>query len=187
MMADKKPGCDGGAGSNTSRNEAEQPTLNPATVDQMFLTKAQAALSAAGYAPIEFLLNSPGASKTDLAKTLGKGASAIGLVMAIFEEACREGVVRDVAKNLLVREIISRFPHGWSSSFLDGIGPLAKLSGWRSEVKRYGQDPRFAAYALSIIRELALNHPPADGWRPEPKNDPIIDELFDRFWPAGNE
>lgn len=113
---------------------------------------------------------------------LNRGVSAIGLVMAIYEEASIKGVVRQTAKDLLIRKIHERFPEGWSSQ--GDVHPLVKIGRWDSEVSNYGHDSKIAHFASCIMRNLTIDHPPPEGWKPEPRNDPLIDELFDRYWPV---
>jgi hypothetical protein len=152
------------------------------SVDRMFLDRARAALAAAGVSALEFLTANPGVSKIELAERLNRGVSAIGLIMAIYDEAAENGIVRDTAKDLLIRRIHAEFPQGWSSC--GNVHPAVKLSSWDAEAAKYGRDPRIAGYVDAIVRELAIHHPPADGWKPNLQTDSLIDELFDRFWPA---
>jgi hypothetical protein len=159
----------------------------PATeaVDQMFLEGALAALAAARSSALEFLSAHPGLSITDLTQELANQAhgrlSPIGFVMAIYREAAQKGAVRDVAKDLLIREIREEFASGWSSG--GDIGPSVRIGSWSFHIKRYVLDARAGGYAEAIVHRLAVDHPPPEGWKPEPENDPLINGLFDRCWP----
>lgn len=154
-------------------------------VEEMFFTHTSMALKSAGYTALEFLAANPGLSPTDLARRLNRGASGLGLVIALYREAEAKGCVRATAKRLLVGEIRNRFPNGWYSA--DSVGPAVTIGGWRFEMRNYASDPRFGDYASSIVRELAIDHPPPDGWKPDLENDQFINALFDRFWPPGTE
>src|SRR5438128_1650026 len=77
--------------------------LVPNEVDRMFLHTAHKALAEAGCQPLEFLAANEGVSEIELAKRLNRGVSVIGLVIAIYEEAVRKGLLRATAKDLLMR------------------------------------------------------------------------------------
>jgi hypothetical protein len=167
---------------NTPAQERRERAPALAAVDATFLEAARKALAAAQCGAIEFLAANPGLSKIELAQRLNHGVSAIGLIMAIYEEAAQKGVVREVAKDLLVRRIRERYPDGWSTA--GTVRASVKLGRWYSELCEYARDPQVEVYASQIIRHIAIHHPPPDGWKPELQNDPVIDELFNRFWPA---
>jgi hypothetical protein len=150
--------------------------------DRMCLEGAQKALEGAGCGALEFLAANPGVSKIELAKRLNRGASALGLTMAIYDEAAKKGVVRETAKDLLIRRICQRFPNGWSTG--DEVGPGVKVGTWRYEIKKYVHNAKLGDYAAKIVRHLTVDHPPPSGWKPLPQHDPLIDELFDRYWPV---
>ena len=151
-----------------------------ATVDAMFRDRTHKALSAAGYSALEALAANPRISIIELAKRINRGASAIGLTMAVYHEAIGKDAVRQIAKQLLIRELLEEFPTGWS---VDGnVHPLIRVGTWHSEVANY---TTFGDYADRIVRHLAIDSPPQEGWMPEWPVDPLIDELFDRWWPLG--
>src|SRR5207302_846348 len=95
------------------------------SVDRMFLEGAKKALTAVGYSALGFLAANPGASEIELAKRLKGGASAIGLTMAIYEEAAKSGLLRETAKDLLIRRIWDEYPDGWFTG--DEIGACVRL------------------------------------------------------------
>lgn len=163
--------------------ESLKPTPATKSVDQMFLDHARKALAEVGCGALEFLAANRAASIVELAKRLNRGASAIGLTMAIYDEAARNGVVRGTAKDLLIRKIYQEFPKGWFIE--DSIHTAVKIGSWDYDIKKYVLDASVARYAISIINHLTIAHPPPDGWKPQPENDPVIDELFDRYWPVG--
>ena len=169
-----------GPGNCETPDEARKRAIE--ACDRALLSGAQRALAEAGCTALEFLAANPALSNIELAKQLNRGTTAIGLVMAIYDEAARRGIVRDTAKDMLIREICGAFPHGWPGLSL--VSPLVKIGSWDSEVNRYGRDPRIDDYAGQIIRHLAIEHPPPRYWKPELKNDPLIDDLFDRYWPV---
>ena len=105
----------------------------------------------------------------------------MGLIMAIYEDADRKGIVREIAKDLLRRKINEAFPEGWVSD--DHIHASVKISGWDHEIIQYVKNPRIGGFAEQIARHLAIGHPPPAGWKLQSPNDPFIDELFDRYWP----
>jgi hypothetical protein len=162
---------------------AEYLNRNPAAdpVDQMLLEGTKSALAKAGIGVLEFLAANPRLSKTELVERLPRGVSGLGLVMAIYEEAVRQGVVRETAKDLLVRKINERFPNGWSSS--GDVSPLVKLGFWEDEIREYIRDPITTGYANNIMRQLTMEYAPPEGWKPEVPIDRFIDDLFDRNWP----
>jgi hypothetical protein len=156
-------------------------TAHHESVDRMFEDRTEKALSAAGYSALNFLAANPRLSVVELAKRLNRGASAIGITKASYREAAGQGVVRDLAKNMLIREILFRFSDGWTSA--SNIHPLVTIGRWYSEIAEHAGEPRFGQYAEQIIRSLAIDNPPPEGWRPQYPSDPLIDELFRCHWP----
>jgi hypothetical protein len=150
-------------------------------VDRKFLERAHNALREAGFGALQFLTANPGLSNVELAQRLNRGVSAIGLIMAVYEEAVREGRVRAAALDLLARQIHAKFPNGWSSAA--PIGPGVMLGSWSFEITKYVSDKKNGEYASRIIRDLTVDNPPTEGWKPQLQKDPLINELFDRYWP----
>jgi hypothetical protein len=101
--------------------------------------------------------------------------------MVIYSEAERAGVVRDVAKDLLMRQILAEFPDGWTSR--DKVRPFVKLGTWDQMLRKYVLDPRVGMYALQISKVLTQLEEPPEGWLPNYPRDQRLDELFDRYWP----
>ena len=104
-------------------------------------------------------------------------------MMAVYEEALRNGVVRHAAKDLLVRTIRREFPEGWSSG--GNVGAGVKLGSWRYEIKKYVRDAKMGDYASRIIRQLTIDNPPPEGWMAQSQNDSFIDDLFNLYWAVG--
>lgn len=151
-------------------------------VDQMFLRRAHDALKAADSSAIRFLRENPGLPVTELAQRLNRGANAIGLVHAAYDDAAKTNSVRAIANDLLIRAILAEFPNGWVRD--QNVHAIVKLGRWRSDLRdRFPGGPE-AGYANAILREITIDLPPENGWKPEPERDSRIDSLFDRHWPT---
>jgi hypothetical protein len=151
----------------------------------MFLDWARRALKEAGTTALRFLADNPQLTQVGLAKQLATHGrvNGIGVVMAIYEEAVQRGMLRTVAKELLLRTIWSRFPSGWSSH--GEVHPIVKIGGWSYELK-YAKSPKAYEACDRILRHL-VNSPPPEGWTPLADNDPLIESLFDQYWPRDSE
>jgi hypothetical protein len=161
---------------------AEKPSREYETVARSLLECARAALKARSIGAQEFLAANPGVSKIELAKRLNHGVSAFGLIMAIYEDAVESRLLRETARDLLIREIRCEFPDGWS--FAGSVAPGIKIGRWYSEASDYCHDQQVEHYLSRIIRHLAIDDPPEEGWLPREQNDPLINEIFDRYWPV---
>ncbi|MDB5390618.1 MAG: hypothetical protein JWM11_6264 [Planctomycetaceae bacterium] len=150
-------------------------------VDEMFKDRATVAVESSGFEVLDLLSNHPGVPITELIKVLNRKSNAIGFIIAAYEAAEKTGVVRDVAFDLLTRYILEGFPNGWDSN--GTIHPVVKLVGWLSSVKNYTKNPQDANFARRIMETLAVTNPPANGWIPEIRNDPLLKETFDNCWP----
>jgi hypothetical protein len=148
----------------------------------MFRDHAQRALAAAGLSALELFDRNPGCTKLELTKRLNRGANAIGFGMVLYAEAQQAGRLREIASALFVAKILDKFPGGWNSS--GTVHPLVKIGGWDDDIEKGVADPRVRAASQQIVRTLAIDEPPPEGWKPQSKDDPRIVELFDRFWPA---
>lgn len=163
-------------------------TRTPAmkAVDDMFLAEARKAFAGAGCTALQFLAENPLVSKIELAKRLaqqsGCGTRAIGLTKAIYDEAVQSNAVRTVAKDLLYRKILQEFPDGW---FVEpNICASVKIGDWDYDIHKYVPDKQAGDAAFRIVKQLTIEEPPPDGWKPSLPNDPRIEELFARLWPA---
>lgn len=150
-------------------------------VDQGFLDAAKNTLRQANLSAMEYLNDHPGASLVTLAKNLGRGVCAMGLRMAVYEEAQQMGHLRSMAMDVLTRQILKKFPMGWSST--GNISPSVMIGSWDTDLEDFSNDERIDGYARAIIDDLSINHPPPEGWKPQVKNDPFLVKLFDRHWP----
>ena len=151
-------------------------------VARKFLERAKQALDEAGETALQLLAAHVGESMTDLARRVNRGISVLGLIHAIYEEAIQKGVVREVSKDLLIRVIRAEFPEGWTTT--GNIGPSVRIGSWDYHLKEHLPESNVARAANGISQHLANDHPPPDGWKPELKNDPLIDKLFERYWPV---
>jgi hypothetical protein len=166
-------------------SEFFKDTPEKRAVEQAFFNGAAIALKEAGLSALEFLAANPVVSKIELAKRLDRGTTARGLLMVIYHEAERAGVVREVAKDMLIRVILEKFPDGWTSQ--GSVRPSVKLGGWDRLLSEFVLDPNVSVYGFLIIKDLAIDHQPPEGWKPALPNDPLIDELFDKHWPVKSE
>jgi hypothetical protein len=162
--------------------DALKQTPEHRAVDRMFQDRAENALLARGCSALEFLAANPGVSMTDLAKRLNRGASPIGILMAAYDQARVRGVVRDIAKDLLIRDLLANYTNGWTPA--GDVHPFVMIGGWYSEVGAYSRSANYGRYAERIVRSLAIDHPPQEGWKPDYPNDPLIDHLFNLYWPV---
>lgn len=161
--------------------EVATPSAEHAAVNEWFRLRAEKALSEAGVTALAWLLINPRISVVELAKKLNKGASGFGLEMAIYHEAAKLGMVRTIAKEMLIRVILDVFPDGWTTD--EDIHPLVKVGEWESAIASHAQGSAPEEYADLILTHLALEEPPQEGWIPKWPSDPLIDDLFDRYWP----
>lgn len=164
---------------------ATRPNPKAQAFEKSLHDQTKKALAGAGCSALAFLAANPTLSELELAKHLNRGASALGLAMAIYEEAIEKKRVRVVARELLLRRIRARFPDGWC--FDENVSANVKLGNWDFDIEKYQPDVRIARYARAILRDLTIDHPPVEGWKPQSENDPLINELFDRYWPEGDE
>ena len=166
---------------NARISEVLKPTPATEAVAGTFVGRARDALNVIGLGALEFLASYPDLSILELTKLLASesncGLSAMGLTMALYQEAAEKRTVRDLAKDLLTREIREEFSEGWSSQ--GTIRPVVRIGN----IINYLQEPGIT-YASRIIRDLAIDHPPKEGWKCEAQDDPVIAELFDRYWPT---
>lgn len=162
--------------------EVATPSPENAAIDEWIRARTKKALTEGGVTALEWMSANPRVSVVELARRLNRGATGFGMELAIYHEAAEKGVFRKVAKELLIREILNRFPNGWKTD--PEISAVVKIGGWDSGITNVARDSDFEKYADLIVRCLAIESPPQEGWIPEWPNDPLIDQLFDRYWPA---
>jgi hypothetical protein len=166
-----------------SEERIERMNTGAATdgVDRMFLRSASVALAEMGCSALELLAANPGVSIPDLAKRVNRGITAIGLIMAAYEEAEQRSVVRETAKDLLIRTICEEFPEGWSDE--ESVHPVVKIGSWNYGVKRHVKNTALASFASDIVHHIATDRSPPRGWKPVDRDDPLIESLFESYWP----
>jgi hypothetical protein len=79
--------------------------MTKADVDESLYLTARTALDSLKVSALEFLESHPKPSQLELAECLNRGTTAIGLTMAIYEEAARTGRTREIAIELLFRRM----------------------------------------------------------------------------------
>ena len=115
-----------------------------------------------------------------MAKAIGlERAPPLGLEMLLYEEAAKTNCFRRTAIDMLFREIVCKFPDGWTNL---GIHPGVRIGIWDMAIRMVGgveADHRSSA----VLKELAVTNPPAEGWLPQDADDPLIRRAFDLHWP----
>jgi hypothetical protein len=155
-----------------------------ASIDRIFLDAATHALAAANTTALVFLRGNPRDSKIALAQRLGHGVSALGLLMAIYESALKADCVREVAYDLLLRQIIAEFPHGWASS-VGNVRASVLLGGWAYDLSKC-LGGNYAEYAQAVLIDLCGRDQPETGWIADYPNDQKVRAILDRCWPAND-
>jgi len=151
----------------------------PADVDRLFQGTARSVLDEKNLTALEWVEQSPGANPVELAKRLQARANAAGLIPLIYLEAAETGKIRMIAKELLLREILARFPDGWFHD--DDVRASVKLGGWVSHLRRHSE--HHGVLARNVLRELVIDHSPPEGWRPASLDDERLTQVFDKCWP----
>jgi hypothetical protein len=161
--------------------ERAKPTEAMKAFERSLCDKTRAALTDAGFDPLSFLASNPRASMVELAKRVNRGATALGLIVSIYEDAITLGIVRETAKDLLLREIMEQFPNGWFTD--SAVCASVKLGRWSYHINAHVGDTTCGQYASGIVSAITIDEPPPEGWKPELPSDPFIDDVFDRIWP----
>lgn len=152
--------------------------ISKADVDRHFYEGASRALAEIGMSATEFFRQHPDRSEVGMAQILGRGASALGLIMKLFEEAHENSTVLELAKSLLYRRILDEYPDGWY--YDEKIRTTVKLGGWYSDIAEYA--PEYEDRALSIVRSLATTNAPELGWKPTGPEDERLRRVFEEYW-----
>ena len=153
--------------------------MTPDDVNKLFAQRAKCALDAYGSTALELLETHTDFTLPQLAALVNRGINIHGLISVIYEEAQKAGRVRQVAKDLLYRYILTEYPNGWGTSTENA--PDIGISFWWHDIRRLV--PQKRPYAESIIRDLIMTNPPPEGWFPQGPDDPLLEELFDKHWP----
>lgn len=163
-----------------------ESTPSSKAFEKRLMEEVLKSLEIAGASALEYVSAHPNLPTSELAKKLsqetGMKLSGVGFVMAVYNQAARLGQLRNLAKDLLIRRILSAFPNGWAT--MGDIHPAVRIGSWVQEIERSCDDESAKYAASAIIRNLAVDHQPPDGWLPSQADDPRIEELFARFWPA---
>jgi hypothetical protein len=160
--------------------------LSPDGIDRWYRGWAVSALQSAGISALDFLAANPTLSTIELARRLadqaGRNVNAVGLIIAIYEEAQQKGCLRETARDMLVRALYDASPNGWSPE--TNMHHEIAICSWSHCLKSCSPNRFVGEYATRVFTHLAFEHAAYLGWTPLPQNDPLIDELFDRYWPA---
>ena len=159
---------------------------NPASkaLDQSFREKAVEVLRHQGMSAIGLLLSKPLVSIVELARHLNFGVNAVGLEMALIEEAEGAECLRDVAKELIVRHIRESLPGGLKHA--DPTALFVPLAFWKQGLKRQINDESVHLSAGKVTHHLAHHADLPDGWLPASLDDTYIRMAFDQGWPAND-
>ena len=108
----------------------------------------------------------------------------IQLIEVQMAEAQSRGFLRRAIMDCLSRNILRKFPDGWSNR---GDDPnLSKrvlaFSGWLSDVGRSVQSPDIRPVLESVLAHFVQN-PPPDNWVPAGPDDSFLRLVFDTCWP----
>ena len=165
---------------DSSANPGWKSVKTKEDVDIQFYTVARDALRAANVDALQHLQMNPGVSSIELTKRLARGASEIGLSMVLYTEAKRKGQVKQLAQELLYRNINAAFPCGWEDDAK--VHASVKLGDWSYQIFRNVRE--FSVCAVAIIRDLTSKDSPPVGWIPSGADDPRLNALFNAHWKA---
>lgn len=128
----------------------------------------------------EFLAQFPAEPYLKLTVRLGKDIAALQLIWLQFQEAQQQGMIREAAKDCLVREIAGQLPRGWGKGVRVDYHTAGVYANWLTELTRLQPDARLVADA--VWRALNDLKPP-QGWLPMGPDDPLIVAAFAKGWP----
>jgi hypothetical protein len=157
--------------------------MTKADVDESLYLTARTALDSLKVSALEFLESHPKASQLELAECLNRGTTAIGLTMAIYEEAARTGRTREIAIELLFRRITAEFPDGWCRD--ENVHAAVKLGGWDYDVARFANECN--KWSMAVLRELTVLSEPPIGWKPQSAKDERLQLVFEKYWPGSRK
>ncbi|WP_145425022.1 hypothetical protein [Symmachiella dynata] len=95
-----------------------------------------------------------------------------------FEEAEREGILKEAMADILVRRFKQFLPSGWNRG-----KRIRERQGkcWSTIERPQCLLKDGYSFALEFWKAIEELHPP-DDWCPEDANDPILQEAIDRAW-----
>lgn len=156
--------------------QGHQPGQGLALRDDWALRLAQL-LRTHGHASVtSFVQAHPRRSFVDLANTLGgEDVTAVQLEWTYLDDAKATDAVEACARDLLVRTIHEHFPDGWQPD--DDRRHQLAFSGWSAPLKT-----RAGVTADTLAMWEALYDDAAPGWLPTDATDPLLVDIFRRYW-----
>lgn len=125
-----------------------------------------------------FIQAHPRRSLVELATRVGgEDVAAVQLEWAYLDEARAAGTIEACARDLLVRVLHEHFPDGWQPD--DDQRHQLAFSGWSAPLKTRG-----GARADTLAMWEALYDSAAPGWLPMDGADPLLVDIFRRYWRA---
>jgi hypothetical protein len=124
-------------------------------------------------------------SLVQLADDLGGGdVAAVQLETVLLDEARSTGTTERRARDLLARRLAT-LSGGWPGPAAGRTREqesqvMAALSGWVPKTLPGLTTAHIVAIGVALLRSTEL---PA-GWRPTGPDDPVIVEVFERYWPT---
>ncbi|MCO5172514.1 MAG: hypothetical protein M9894_39960 [Planctomycetes bacterium] len=90
-------------------------------------------------------------------------------------------MIRELAKDILVRRVRENFPDGWDTEEAGLSRRAAALGDWTAEILVHaGEHTRSSLHAVSD----AIKRSAGPGWRPEGPDDPLVYAAFEEGWPS---
>jgi hypothetical protein len=59
-----------------------------------------------------------------------------------------------------------------------------KIGGWSSILSEYHFEESQRLKLIELLRDFTIENPPPEGWLPASNDDPLIQQLFDKYWPV---
>jgi hypothetical protein len=143
--------------------------------------KTEESLRISGLSIQELLETYSRESYKELSQKLAMNAAPMSLKQLAYELAVAENNVKTFVKDLLFRHLIHQFPNGWPQQSGDDIH--FSFHRWLSDISDLAKEFSLIVFSLKVSRHLSFVAPPVVGWIPITRNDPIIEQLFDRYWP----
>jgi hypothetical protein len=146
--------------------------------------RISAALKRLGFRSIlEFISLNRNLGYVKLAEILGPEIAGMQVVEMQFDEAERNGELRRVAKDSLLRECLTFLDKGWA---VDSDFIHAKLASfWTCSISFSTGAPKRAEYKskLQLVWKSLVSSSPPRGWIPNSLEDPYLTRAFDIGWP----
>jgi hypothetical protein len=128
----------------------------------------------------QFADSQPMASLVTLARQLGKNKDVAGaqLEKVLLHEAEVAGTMERCARSLLVRKIHEELPEGWHTDW-DEDSRYRRAGAFSSWFAGLGSSSEPAVDRIYGALEGA---PLPEGWLPAGPDDPILVEIFQKYW-----